>query len=163
MSIWEAKKFEPTVRTAAIRIYSGDPSMNTSYGSLRSNPLYIARFTYVFDDLHDMSGDQMHEASLDGPDENPDMGFMVRFMSRDIAKQLVEDFVSVKDKIECLMIHCKAGEGRSPAVGIALNKVFELGKNTLDMCEEFPNFNTGVYELVVEAGENYLRSLESRV
>jgi len=152
MSIYEARKFEPIVPTAVMRIYSGSPIMNGGYGRLRDNPSYVRKFLYVFDDIHGITGDEMDRESNLGPDENPD----IRFMSREDARQVIEDFVSVKDKVECLVVHCKHGQGRSAAVAMGLNETFELGYDTFRMSKEFPKFNPGVYELVVEAGKNFL-------
>ena len=152
LSAYEAMKFEPIVPTAVMRIYSGSPMMNYGYGRLRDNPLYVRKFLYVFDDLHGYSGDEMDMESKLGPDENPD----IIFMSREDARQVIEDFVFVKDKVECLVVHCKHGQGRSAAVAMGLNETFELGDDTFRMSKEFPNFNPGVYELVVEAGKNLL-------
>jgi len=148
-----AREFEPKVKTAAMRIYSGNPYDNSDYGELRKSDLYVAQFQYTFDDIPCKSGDEMDRLSKDGPDENQD----ICYMSRKTAEHLVRDFISVKDSIECLMVHCRAGQGRSAGMGMALNEAFKFGDNTFRMSLEFPNFNLGVYELVLEAARKIAR------
>jgi len=142
-----AKEFEPKVKTAAMRIYSGNPDDNSDYGELRKSRLYVAQFRYTFDDVSCLSREEMDKFSKYEPDDNQD----ICFMSRRTAEQIVRDFISVKDKVECLMVHCRAGQGRSAGVGMALNEAFDFGDDTFRMSLEFPNFNLGVYELVLEA------------
>jgi len=148
LSYIQAQEFIPKTETAIMRIYSANPHDNAGYGKLKSSPLWIGEFKYIFDDIDCMNGEEMDRNSRASPDENPD----VSFMSRDIARQIVRDFNSVKNNIECLVIHCRYGMGRSAAVGMALNEAFKLGDSTFRMSKEFPKFNQAVYELVLEAG-----------
>jgi len=153
LSAYNALIHNPDKPTVVIRIYSADPERNLLYDKLE-HPSYVRIFPYTFDDWRNLTADQMHGLATDSDFRNE---FLTKpedprsFLSRDLAMRLVMDFLAVRESIECLMIHCAYGEGRAPAVGIALNEVFSLGCSTAQLKELFPSHNRGVYSLVLEA------------
>jgi len=74
------------------------------------NNLRINYLSYILDDI-----------------EEPFQDFVL--ITRETAKQILEDFAEHKDKIESLAVHCRAGLSRSPAVAAALNDCFFLGNS----------------------------------
>ncbi len=152
LSVLEAVKFVPEVKTATMRIYGGYPPENDCYGALERNRNYVAEFSYVFDDVQGLSAQEVEEASRQQPDENPDTAFF----SRNIANQIIRDFISVRERVECLMVHCRHGQGRSPGVAIALNEGFELGYDTVKLMKEYREFNRPVYEILLKTIRSFV-------
>jgi hypothetical protein len=53
-------------------------------------------------------------------------GLEDRIINPDLAKTVVQEFASIPDNVQCYVFHCNAGSSRSPAVAIALNRIFNL-------------------------------------
>ena len=66
LDCFSARKFEPIVTTATMRIYSRDPFQNYDYGQLKESFLYVAQFRYVFDDSGKYVGIAEHKKSSGG-------------------------------------------------------------------------------------------------
>lgn len=78
----------------------------------------------------------------------------------DISKNIIYDFEKNKNNYTGLLISCKYGAGRSPAVAMALNEVFNLGHDTFLMSKEFPQFNNYVFQQISRVGTKKTRKNE---
>lgn len=151
LSAEDALNFIPKSPTAAIRIFSKDNMMNKYYRPLRS-PFYKAIFEYTFDDLVHLSPKDMDK--LSGSTEDEDLEFA--FYSNDLAKRVVSDFLSVRNEIDCLMVHCRMGSSRSPAIAMALNEIFKLGNDPNQLRVQYPKFNETIYQMTLNAGKEII-------
>lgn len=127
-----AERFVPKVPTIAMRIYGS----RGEYEPLIDSPLYIATFKYRFEDLG--------PEDLD-PNELERKGFIL--FDDEIARRIITAFAVNRHNAQGLMVHCKAGEGRSAGVASGLNDAFSLGANPGDW--ETPKMNRYVYETIV--------------
>jgi len=143
--------FVPEKPTAVMRIFSKNSALNMSYGPLRRSPNWVWVVNYFFDYIVQITADEMDRLSRSTSPEDLEYAYL----SRDLAGEIVYNFNSVRPEIECLMIHCKGGISRSPAVAIALNEVFELGHDKLPL--QYPDFNLAVYQMVRDAGLELLK------
>lgn len=137
-SALEANRYNPVTPTAIMRIWSGIPKRNNSYAYIPPKK-FVKVFDYVFDDTN----------PIDFPDliQYTDMED-AKLFDENIAEKIVRDFCSVRQGIETLIVHCLFGQGRSPAVAIALAEGFDLVKNPKEMMVAYPEFNKYVYELL---------------
>ncbi len=141
ISLEQAKKYIPLVPTYAIRIFSGCPEENEDYGLLRYSKNYIAIRNYTFDDI-------------DEPNfvDEEKKGFKI--FNLEDARLIIFDFDKKKKECLELMVHCRYGEGRSPAVAAALNDIFELGDETWRLFVLYPKMNQLIYERMMDVGRN---------
>jgi hypothetical protein len=146
-NIAQAIKYIPKVRTGVIRIENskifGDqycaPLLGMDTGLLR--PVH----TYFFDDIDCVKDGYENWSDVVGN----------RFMDKD-AEDIIKDFRGYKDKIDELVVHCKHGQSRSPAVAIALNELFSLGEDSFILSKEYPFFNEYVYKTMMDVGKKIL-------
>jgi predicted protein tyrosine phosphatase len=103
----ESAKYTPSKSTYAIRIR--DFNGRKRLPRLVDSPLFKEVKIYRFDD-----------ADPDSNGRGP--------LKEGLPEKIITDFQKLKDGCECLMIHCNQGESRSPAVGLALNDIFNLVK-----------------------------------
>lgn len=68
------------------------------------------------------------------------------FFDKDIAEKILNDFEECKNSIENIMIHCRQGENRAPAVGIAMNDIY--GWEIEGLKEEFLHYRRYVYDIM---------------
>lgn len=69
-----------------------------------------------------------------------------------ISEKLITDFASSMLKfsdIQDILVHCNEGKSRSPAIGGALNEIFNLGYETWRIYVDFPGCNEHVYKQLV--------------
>ena len=132
MGLIEAVNYIPTTPTYAIRIQSATLRYP---GSLHDSRLYTLR-EYTFDDIFPVDIPQKYKL-FDEP----------------IAQQIIADFRESGIDKDTLMIHCSRGVNRSPAVGMALNNIFNLGHDAAKLNKHFPEFNWHVYDTLLETAK----------
>ncbi len=133
-------EFVPTVQSHVIQIKSGgsDSYEAEFYRRAVVHPLYVSKGTYVFDDV-------FPGIDLDN--------YMV-LMTSEVAKTIISDFMVACDAgIEGLVVHCSRGVNRSPAVGMALNRMFDFGYDHEILLMKYPAKNMFVYKTLLEAGK----------
>ncbi len=132
---WDAQKFQPTKPTYAIRIFSSY-SQDFDKKPLAKSPLYHRIVEQTFDDIW--------------PDY-PGVGFENPIMfTEEMADSIIRDFSAHKDSIDALLVHCSRGMNRSPAVGLALNEIFNLGYNPDELKTKYPDATWFVYRTLKE-------------
>jgi hypothetical protein len=128
--------YSPPENSLLMRIFGQARHPRTEYPELLYPGKWANVLEYTFDDTTPHYVKQIPE------DERKKVKL---FDARD-AEQIINDFNSWKDKIEQLVIHCWAGESRSPAVANALNNIFnlqcDLPSNTM--------FNGYIYYTMIE-------------
>jgi len=128
--------------TYVIRIYSYNPLQNKDYQNFKSSKSLFIR-KYEFDDVTSI------QDNGDGKD-----GEEVRELGEKTAKRIILDFALKKEAVDYLLVHCRYGEGRSPAVFLGLNDLFDLGEDSSTFVERYPKINMFVYEQIIKAGYN---------
>ena len=73
--------------------------------------------------------------------------------SEDLALRMLRAFDYDRMVCESLLVHCSQGQNRSPAVAMALNDLFSLGHDTGKLMEQYPEYNTHVYNILKKVGE----------
>ncbi len=123
----------PTKLTYAIRISSDIGKLP----DLRKSEFYRVIKKYEFGDVtpEDLAGDSY--------------GCQEKLLDEDIAKQIIMDFSSGRERCLELFVHCFAGRGRSPAVAIALNEIFDLGNDFSEAGLAYPDLNRFVYKTLI--------------
>src|SRR3989338_1330460 len=108
-----------------------------------SIPCKVLRYTpyenTLFDDDNPRSWGKMGPASIT--------------FNEEIADRLLEDFAKEGRTREVLLVHCTRGINRSPAVGIALNDIFNLGQDSGQLKATFPESNWFVYDTLRETAQ----------
>ncbi|MEK6757564.1 MAG: hypothetical protein AABX88_00400 [Nanoarchaeota archaeon] len=122
--------YEPQVKTLALRIFSSSHK-NKEKRKLVNSELYQKISEYYFDDLF----------VNDSPNE---------LFSGDLARRMLNDVEKSINSCEEILIHCVLGKSRSPAVGIALNEIYNLGDDSQKLKNQFPNFNERVYQILIQ-------------
>lgn len=137
MSLCDALRYEPLNKTYAMRIsseYSHDHLWSLKYSE---NWLSIA--SYVFDDVWPgMPGGIWPRATI---------------FDKDLAQKILSEFKGFLPQIETLLVHCSRGKNRSPAVGIALNEIFDLGYDSDELKQKYPGYNYFVYDTLIETAK----------
>lgn len=107
-----AKKFTSDVPWAAISIstYGDWPELN------KCQQVGLMQLAYADADSQEMV-DEVNSAFPNDP--------QVRLFAEKDAEDILNFYLSVKDKIEVLLVHCEAGICRSPATAAALALIFE--------------------------------------
>ena len=133
----QARDFSPKARTYAIRIFDTDPKCKELYGKLLNFRSEDIIKEYFFDDI---TYTPEHEEG-DGDDYCS--------ITDSIAAQISSDFSAHRDSIDELLVHCRQGQSRSPAVAMALNDIFNLGNNRSQLVRDFPKTNSFVYSFMI--------------
>jgi hypothetical protein len=107
-----AEEYEPDEPTAAIRIFD---SFCPQPDPLRDSPLYVDIFTHIFDDLCGVPKKEQQRLVREA-------GF--KTITKAVAKTLLKQVDNVLPECNTLLVHCTAGQSRSPAVAIALMETF---------------------------------------
>ena len=129
MGEFEALDHVPTEATYAIRIHSRP---NDRYIPFNSELYTIDRYFFA--------------------DRTPEYGEGILF-DEDLATKVLTNFRERGLGKETLLIHCIQGKNRSPAVGIALNEIFELGHSTDKLKEQYPEANWHVYNTMIKVAK----------
>ena len=133
MGLFDAIEYVPTNPTYAIRINA------KSYGGpeveLKKSGLYTI-VNYSFDDIEPFFAREGQE-----------------LFDEDIARRMLAEFREKGEDKETLMVHCSRGKNRSPAVGIALNEIFNLGYNTKELKDKYPESNWYIYRTLIKAAK----------
>jgi len=72
--------------------------------------------------------------------------FGTPFFNQDMAKQILDFYLKIENKVDNLLVHCEAGWSRSPGVAGALSKIF-LGDDMYFFNNYSPN--RFVYRLII--------------
>ena len=175
LSLSDALKFRPDKKTYAIRIFDSDyPS---PIPNLAESKNWVAIKEYFFNDGWPESwkeyswvdvDDEYLGGLLNGPwskisEKYPEMtkeGLISYYESeghpyergdlfnKNFAKQILSDFEKVKKNTETILIHCRKGNNRSPAVGIAMNEIF--GWEIYGLKERFPHYRRFVHKILMD-------------
>lgn len=130
-----AVEHEPQELTYAIRI--GAP--RDIPDPLKPSSLYLCVAQYSFDDTNP------------GRVERGQILF-----DEGIASRMIKGFREYQEKCQSLIVHCSAGRNRSPAVAMALNDLFNLGYDTEELMDEYPEYNSYIYALLKQVGKREL-------
>ena len=180
LSLNEAQRYTPGENTYGIRIFS--EFLNPYFYPLRGSENWIDVKTYVFDDVwpkdfreygwadindsyfsgvltqswEDISKEypKMTKESLLSYAESkgqPDCRYTL--FNEEMARKILSDFDAVKNRFENVMIHCTYGKNRSPAVGIAMNEIYDWGIVGLE--KKFPGYRRYVYEVMKKASGKF--------
>jgi hypothetical protein len=134
-----AERYVPDTPTLAIRIFDSPASFGYNRfpvreGSrLQESAHYQAILEYEFDDIDLMRKNQVAAG--------------VAF-NRSLARQILSDFKQHYREGMDLMVHCNAGQRRSPAVAGGLNDIFTLGHDRF--LNDHPDFNRHVYWTMID-------------
>lgn len=69
-----------------------------------------------------------------------------------VAEKLILDYILAREDfgdIQDILIHCNEGRSRSPAVGGALNEIFNLGNPIWRISVDYPQYNDYVYKQLI--------------
>lgn len=149
MGYQEAQKFVPEVRTAAIRIYGSTRDDNMGYGRLNLKGNWVGEKRVIFDHLRDMSAGQLEAAAV------REAVAREAFFSSAKAESVIKWVREVIDERnpEAILVHCRAGLNRSPAIAMALNRIFKFGLDQDEMMRDYPYHMVGAYEQMLFAAE----------
>jgi len=173
-----ALRFKPTEPTLAIRIFdpSARPDKQPSKDWMRDElecwdngptapfdkSQYAAVHQYTFSDVDTEHPDKIMAAyALHYALENPHL-----VISKDIANKIIHDFNQAYQKVDTVMLHCNMGVYRSPAVALALEKLFNLrfewqGRAAFLIpsyqADDFVG-NFMIYNTLLHCGNQYLHS-----
>ena len=76
----------------------------------------------------------------------------------DLAEKVIREFAQYKEGCEALLVHCLQGKNRSPAIGIALNEIFDLGHDTHSLLKQYNKLNKHVYETMLKARDKLIKN-----
>lgn len=144
MSIEEARDYQPIDITYAIRIWNNwsDKMMKTMKNDfpLKNSPLYTTVSEYVFDDID--------------PRWLDEDGFSrYAVFDHGLAEKVISDFQEKGKDCESLLVHCTRGLNRSPAVAIALNEIFDLGHNNMELKKRYYKYRYHIYNVMKETAQ----------
>ncbi len=136
LGLAEAVAYQPTNPTYAIRISSKERAVLRA--ALQDSDLYTI-VEYFFDDDDSTSLGKVSADSIT--------------FDETIAGSILSDFEEKGLDKETLLVHCLGGKNRSPAVGIALNEIYDLGHDTEELKKQFPETNWYVYEMLLKVAK----------
>lgn len=133
MPWWEAVNYFPKQRTYAVRIFSSEKQ---EIPDLKKSENYVYIGKYFFDD-------------------NDNSPFLIKagpkWLDDFTAERMLLDFEKHRRETEHLLVHCNVGRNRSPGTAIAFNEIFQLGRNSQELREKYPEANNYVYNKLKEA------------
>jgi hypothetical protein len=134
MSLSEALIYTPQSKTYGIRIGSEFDLFHIM--TLKESKNWVKIFDYYFDDVWPgcLGGITPRDA----------------LFNNQLAQKIISDFDTYKNQTDHLLVHCSAGQNRSPAVAMALNDIFNLGNNSEKLKEKYPRYNKFVYETLLK-------------
>lgn len=136
LGLIEAVTYQPTNPTYAIRISSKELVVLKT--ALQQSNLYTI-VEYFFDDDDPTFWGKVSDDSIT--------------IDEIIAGNILSDFEEKGLDKDTLLVHCLGGKNRSPAVGIALNEIYNLGHNTEELKKQFPEANWYVYEMLLKVAK----------
>lgn len=138
MSAYMAAKHVPKEPTVALRILNSPAAIDITrshYPEFTRHEDYVEVREYTFDDI----------------EPHQEEGGLILF-DEAIARKIITDFEAYRKRAKFLLIHCTQGNSRSPAVGSALNDVFRLGHDPLELVSGYmPNHY--VYGILIQTAE----------
>ena len=135
INLERALDYMPTNRTYAIGIES---AAYPSHMELEKSRLYTIQ-KYVFDDIT--------------PHTPFSQRTRMKLFDESTAGKILVDFREQGLGHDTLLVYCLRGINRSPAVGIALNEIFTLGRDTNKLKKQFPETNWFVYNTLLAAAQ----------
>lgn len=144
-----ASRLIPRKPTYVIRIHEPYPGKFNSFEN--PPPLYQSKhftvYSYGFDaqDL-DIIAENYGEEIVEGIKKR------YRVFSRQDAVEIINDFREEYLDGD-LLVHCTLGGERSPAIAMALNEIFNLGKDTESMGNKYYTYNRYIYRIMIEEGK----------
>ncbi|MCA9487853.1 MAG: hypothetical protein KC516_02730 [Nanoarchaeota archaeon] len=171
LSFVEALKYNPEMKSYAIRI-EGSFDNYILLNPLKDSENWVKIKPYYFDDnwpsnwkeysWYDTKNEEFQNYLHSQQEIHPKMteeSLMAYLESRghpygrytlfdeSIAKKILEDFEKVENQVENVVIHCIDGKNRAPAVGIAMDEIFNWGTEGLK--EKFPEYRRFVYNKMI--------------
>ena len=140
----EALLHDPQQPTYAIRLDSDIRRLKV----LKTSEFYKVIKKYSFGDINP---DKMDYSSYSGE----------IFFNESIAEKIIKYFKDYKNGCLELLVHCSAGLGRSPAVAIALNDIFDLDNDFSDKKIKYPRLNHYIYDKMIFISKN-IKKLEKK-
>lgn len=179
LSLGEALEYEPREKSYAIRVAS-DRDYNSMVSSLRESSNWVGINNYYFDDAWPKDWKEFSWVDVDKcyftgefngtfaeikkvfPNITKESLMMFyeaighsyggRTLFDDvIAKKILDDYEEVSRDVENIMIHCRLGENRSPAIGIAMNEIYDWKISGLK--ERFPSYRRFVYDKMLKVAK----------
>jgi predicted protein tyrosine phosphatase len=138
----EAENFIPDNSTYAIRINPPNKPQNP----LVSSPNYTRITEYNFDDAYPLNYPLRHFVTCFRNSRK-------KLFDEEIARKILEDFSAYKSQCETLLVHCRHASGRSPAIAMALNKIFDLGESQTKIIFGFPFLNIYIYHQMLKTAK----------
>jgi len=135
MGLVNAMEYTPVAPTYVIRIASLQQDFRYS---LKDSGLYTVA-EYLFDDDDPTRWGRVSKDSIT--------------ITERIAESILSDFKEKGLDKTNLLVHCSRGRNRSPAVGIALNKIFGLGHDTEELKKRYSETNWYVYEMLLRVAK----------
>jgi hypothetical protein len=171
----DALAYVPDKKTYGIRIEGGE-GFPYSFYPLKESKNWIQIQTYCFDDIwpkewkeyawvdlndsyfggilnepwekisqiYPLMTKQSLMSFIESKGQNFDRGI---FFDKDIAAKIINDFKISGKEAECVLVHCEKGQNRSPAIGIALNEIFNWGIEGLK--EQYFDYRKYVYSIMM--------------
>jgi hypothetical protein len=151
LSLKEVQNYKPSHLSYLIRIFGNEESYKES-SHLEGSFVHSA--VYFFDDLDLYLESQSGKAHLKKiiHAENP------QIFHKNLALNILSEFDTYRrrEPFQELVVHCYLGAGRSPAIAIALNEIFQLGAKTKDLINLYPEYNEYIFDVMILAGKDYL-------
>lgn len=143
LSLKAVQTYRPTHSSCLIRIFGNEESYH-EYSNLEGS--FIKSAVYFFDDV-----DLYLEAKYGKEHLKKVISENLQIFHKAIAWQIISEFDAwnQQESFEELVVHCYVGAGRSPAVAIALNEIFQLGHQTTNLIKLYPEYNEYVFDVMV--------------
>jgi len=157
LSLKEVQIYKPVHSACLIRIFGNEASYQ-EYAYLQGS--FVKSAVHYFDDFDLYLEMQQGEAHLKKiiHTENP------QIFHKNLALKIISEFDTWKkqESFTELVVHCYVGAGRSPAVAIALNDIFQLGYQAKDLIGRYPEYNKYIFDVMVLTGKDYFSELKDR-
>lgn len=125
-----------------------------AYACVPDNPTYVIRINSEVFPLEKRQGHRDHPLYIPKEyifdDRTPNFG-EGRLFDQDIAERILTDFRREGLDKDTLLIYCIRGKNRSPAIGMALNEIFDLGHDPAELRKQFPETNWYIYGTLIDA------------
>jgi predicted protein tyrosine phosphatase len=117
-----------------IRIFDAPRLTVAPYAELKYPEQFKTIKSYIFDDVYHLQDEERF-----------------RLFKDEIAQKILTDFDNDGKDCKTLLVHCRAGISRSPAVAIALSEIFHLKtpEQIAEMKKNFSFYNKKVYNTLL--------------